>query len=309
MPHADLSLLPVPTVEGLDLTLDEEHAIELDWLRNEFGWRVANSPADPAWRATRMFAARLTEHRGAVRDAMKRLTLAYADGPYLDHVGVTYFRGAVRHAGESDDDFRDRLAHSNGLVAVGLTGAWYEGIARRVAGVADARAVSRGADHVPPEPEGTVRIYVLADETLVADGATLYPRGIPDATLVTAVRDAATARDAAQQLDTVIVEAAARQRWDATVTLTVAPGAASAAVLQAARVRLAAYGARAANLGMPVSKTLIAAAAASGEGVSEGVVVLSTVSEDQVPVVAAVEGIAAADGVAPEPRNLVVAAA
>ena len=298
MAHIDLTVLPEPIVEGLDKTLDEEHAEQRALALARWGWRIPDSPADPAWRVTRLFAARLTAHRGEVRDAMRQATLAYATGHHLDHIGVTYYQ-SPRLAGESDDDYRERLAHVTNLAAVGLSAGWYESIARNITGVADAHVTS-------PSP-GAVTIFVLADETvLAADGTPVYGRGIPNDALLAAVGAAAREPDAAQQTDVVTVTAATRQRWDAAVTLTLDAGAAGATILADARVRLARYGARTERLNVGVSKALVAGAAASADGITDASVVLSTVSEDQVPVVTAVEEIAAAAGTAPEPRTLTV---
>ena len=294
-----------PSADGLDLTLDQEHAAQIKWLAGEYGWTIGAGPADPAWRITRMFAARMTAHRAEVLDAMAQTTLAFATKTNLDHIGLTYFGGTARLAGEEDDDYRDRLAHVVDLFAVGLSGGWYEAVARRVAGVADARMTSPAA--------GQVTVHVLADEALLDDAtppAALYPRGIPDAPLLAAVTAAVTAPDAAQQTDVVTVSAATRQRYDVAVALTVVPGASAPTVLAEARTRLAAVAAARARLAEGVSKAILAgAAAASIDAVREAVVVLSTVSEADPPVVAPVDAIAAADGVAPEPRNLVVTVA
>ena len=181
----DLSRLARPELAGLRLTLDAAHAEIRQWLETVHGWTVAPGPADPAYRLTRLLAGREVLLRQAVSDAMAQTSLAYATGPNLDSIGATYYTLA-RLPGEADDAYRQRLAAAVERYAVGLSWPWYESLARGVAGVADARVTS-------PVP-GAVTIYVLADETLIADtGAPRYPDGIPDAALLAAVTAVVTA--------------------------------------------------------------------------------------------------------------------
>ena len=131
--------------------------------------------------------------RQAVSDAMAQTSLAYADGENLDQIGATYY-ALERLTGEPDAAYRQRLAGAFERYAVGLSGPWYESLARGVAGVADARVTS-------PDP-GAVTIYLLADETLIADtGAPRYPDGIPNAALLEAVTAVVTAPETRQQTD------------------------------------------------------------------------------------------------------------
>ena len=90
--------------------------------------------------------------RQAVADTLAQGSLAYAAGQNLDHIGITYY-SLVRLGGEGDDRYRERLSAAFERYAVGLSGPWYESIARAVAGVADARVTTPVA--------GTVRIFVL----------------------------------------------------------------------------------------------------------------------------------------------------
>ena len=299
MPHLVLSDLPRPTVPGLGTTLEQEIEARLDWLEETYSWRPAGA-ADPAYRVIAADAARLTLARAEWQSAMEQTTLAFATGANLDHIGRTYF-ATPRKPGEGDDVYRDRLAHVGNRYAVGLSGAWYEAVATDVEGVVAARMTS-------PNP-GDVSIWVMADGAARdAQDALKWPRGIPDATLLAAVEAVVTAADTAQQTDTVTVAAISRQRYDAALTLTLAPGTPSAGILAGARAAVEAAAENAAVPGAGIDSVVLVAGAAGLAGVTQAMVVLSTVSEDAVPVVAVVPNgrIAASDSVAPELRDLTV---
>lgn len=244
----DLSRLPPPAIDGLALTLDECHAALLQALADG-GWQVTAEASDPAWRLTRLFAGREALVRAAVADAVRQTSLAYATGSNLDNIGVTYY-ALVRLDGETDAAYRERLASGFERYAVGLSGPWYESLARGVAGVSDARVVS-------PAP-GAVTIWLLADRALLdADtGQPRYPSGIPDRALLDAVTAVVTADAARQQTDRVTVRAATRFTFDVTATLTLRAEPDRALALAAARSRLAALLSTQARLGAGVSKAL-----------------------------------------------------
>ena len=251
----DLARLARPEIPGLLLDVDEAHAAALQWLETEYGWTVTRDASDPAWRITRLIAAREALVRRAVSDAVAQTTLAYATGAMLDHIGITYY-ALARLPDEQDDAYRYRLADALELYAVGLSGPWYEQTALSVPGVADARVTT-------PAP-GSVTIYVRADPIPTnADGDRLYAsdaQGTPTAGLLDAVRAVVTAAETRQQTDIVAVSAGGCVWWDATVTLTVYPGPDTATVLAAARAALASLAARVAHLGGSISKDLIAGA-------------------------------------------------
>ena len=218
-------------------------------------------------------------------------------GANLDHIGATYY-SLTRLGGEDDERYRERLAGAVERYAVGLSGPWYESIARGVEGVADARATTPQA--------GTVRIYVLANETLTDDGGmTLYENGIPNAALLAAVKAAVTADDARQQTDTVEVQACTRQLFDVTVALTLLTGPDLGAGPGRGGSRPARRRPPGPRASAPaVSKELIAGAAVDVAAASAAVITLQTV--DGAGGVAAVDSIAGMDSVAPQPRNLTV---
>ena len=265
----DLSRLQRPELPGLRLTLDAAHAEILQWLETVHDWTVGTGAADPAYRLTRLLAGREVLLRQAVSDAMAQTSLAYADGENLDSIGATYYTLA-RLPGEADDAYRQRLAAAVERYAVGLSGPWYESLARGIAGVADARVTS-------PTP-GDVTIYVLADETLIEDtGTQRYPDGIPDAALLAAVTAVVTAREARQQTDRVTLAPATRQGYDVTVALTLFAEPDSAIVRDAATARLARLAQRAARLGGAISTALLAGATVDPAAVSAAAVTLHRV--------------------------------
>ena len=295
----DLSRLTRPEVPGLLLSVDEVHAELLDWLAMQHDWVVTRDAADPAWRLTRLWAAREALLRQSVADTLAQGSLAYAAGQNLDHIGITYY-SLFRLDGEGDDRYRERLSGAFERYAVGLSGPWYESLARGVAGVADARATTPVA--------GTVRIFVLADGALEdAMGDALYPDGIPDAALLTAVTAALTADDARQQTDTVEVMACTRQLYDVTVTLTLFAEPDSATVLAEARAGLAELARRADRLGGRIDDQLIAGAAINTAAVSAASVALQSI--DGAGAETDVAEVAAGDDVAPQARTLTVGTA
>ena len=265
----DLSRLARPVVPGLLLSVDEVQDELLDWLEREHEWVVTRSADDPAWRLTRLLAGRESVVRRAIADALAQGSLAYAAGQALDHIGATYY-SLVRHAGEPDDRYRERLAGAFERYAVGLSGPWYESVARGVAGVADARVTSPNA--------GEVAIYILADETrTLPSGDAQYPDGIPDQALLDAVTAEVTAEENRQQTDTVTVAACTRALYDVTVTLTLLAEPDSEIVIAEARAALADVARRAARLGAGVMKEVVAGAAVDAAAVSAAVVVLETI--------------------------------
>ena len=263
----DLSRLSRPEVPGLLLSVDEVHEELLDYLATRHDWAVTRAASDPAWRLTRLLAGREAVLRQAIADGLAQGSLAYATGQNLDHIGVTYYT-LPRLAGEDNDRYRERLAGSFERYAVGLSGPWYESLARGVAGVADARVTTPSAGHVT--------IHVLADASLLDDmGDVRYPNGIPDQALRDAVIAVVTADENRQQTDTVTVSACTRQLYDVTVTLTLFAEPDSAAVLAAAESGLRDLARRAGRLAGAISTELIIAATVNVAAVSAASVVLA----------------------------------
>ena len=281
----DLSRLQRPALPGLRLTLDAAHAEILQWLKTVHGWTVTERAADPAYRLTRLLAGREVLLRQAVSDAMAQTSLAYADGDNLDGIGATYYT-LGRLPGETDDAYRQRLAGAFERYAVGLSGPWYESVARGVPGVTDARVTS-------PTP-GAVTISVLADETLTTDtGEARYPNGIPDPALLDAVTAVVTAPETRQQTDRVTVRAATRTPYDVAVTLTLFAEPDSALVHEAATARLVALAGRAARLGGTISTALISGATVDPAAVRSAAVTLTRVEAVRAATRTLGEGIAA----------------
>lgn len=295
----DISRLARPEIPGLLLTLEDAHAAHLDYLETEYGWAVTRSAADPAWRITRLIAAREVMVRQAVSDAMAQTTLAYATDAALDHIGLTYYL-LPRLAGEPDDRYRHRLADSMGLYAVGLSGPWYEATARAVAGVSDARVLTTAP--------GAVTIYILADDKIEDDaGDALYPDGIPTTALLTAVEDRVTAEEARQQTDVVTVSPCTRARFDVTVTVNALSEPDLETVLAASRANLAALARQVSRLGVGISTTLIAGACVDPSGVLGATISLASV--DGAGVATQTAAIAGVVGVALQARTLTVTSA
>lgn len=88
------------------------------------------SPADPAFRVALACAYRELLVRQDANEQARGLLLAFAKGPQLDHLGVTYYQhpdGApvVRLDGEGDDAYRARIqASPEGLSVAGPDGAY-----------------------------------------------------------------------------------------------------------------------------------------------------------------------------------------
>ena len=295
----DLSRLTRPTIDGLVLTVDDVHTDILAWLEREYAWTLTEDASDPAWRLSRLLAAREALLRREVADAVEQISLAYATGDILGTIGVTYY-GLERLDGEADDTYRQRLADAPERYAVGLSGPWYEGTARGVTGVADARFTS-------PNP-GAGTIYIQANETLLdAMDNPRYADGIPDAALLAAVSAVVTAEETRQQTDIITVSPCTRQRYDVTVTLTLRAEPDSATVLAEARAALARLAKATDRLGGALDNALVAGATVDFDAVSAATVQIATV--DAMGVATDVERIAGAVGVAPQARRLVVSLA
>lgn len=292
----DLSRLTRPEVPGLLLSVDEVHEEILAWLAAEYDWTLTVDGSDPAWRLSRLWAARETLMRQGIADGLAQASLAYAEGANLDHVGVTYYL-LERLEGEDQEAYRQRLASAVERYAVGLSGPWYESVARGVTGVADARVTS-------PNP-GEVTIYILANEALVdAQGDPIYASGIPTAALLAAVTAVVTADENRQQTDSVTVSACTRVEYDVTVTLTTRAEPDSATVLAEARQALADLSRTVDVLGGALTPELIAGAAVDPDQVTGATIVIQT---GDTP--ATVASIASVDSVAPKARTLSVVAA
>ena len=292
----DLSRLKRPEVQGLLLDVDKVHEDILAWLAAEYDWTLTVDGSDPAWRLSRLWAAREAILRQAIADGLAQASLAYAEGENLDHIGVTYYL-LERLEAEASDPYRERLASAYERYAIGLSGPWYESVARGVTGVADARVVS-------PAP-GDITIYILANEALVdAMGDPVYADGIPSQALLDAVEDVVTADEQRQQNDRVTVSACTRVHYDVTVTLTLRAEPDSASVLAAARRGLTTLSRAVDVLGGSLTRELIAGAAVDPAQVLSAAIAIAT-GDDRAPA-ASIDSV---DSVAPKARTLTVAPA
>jgi len=88
------------------------------------------SPSDPAFRVALACAYRELLVRQDANEQARGLLLAFAKGPQLDHLGVTYYQHpdgspVTRLAGEADDAYRARIqASPEGLSVAGPAGAY-----------------------------------------------------------------------------------------------------------------------------------------------------------------------------------------
>ena len=120
----NLQLLPaLDVVEQIDLEAIIADIAERASLENA-------SPSDPAYRVALASAYREMMLRQDANEQAKGLMLAFAVGPQLDHIGVTYYKNpdgtsVSRLNNESDDDYRERLQLSTeGLSVAGPEGAY-----------------------------------------------------------------------------------------------------------------------------------------------------------------------------------------
>ena len=283
-----LSSLPRPSIPGLVRSVDEVHADILQWLVDTYDWTLTPNAADPAWRLSRLLAARESLLRQSIDDDVAQVSLAYARGAMLDHIGLTYI-GLPRKEGERDEVYRDRLMRAPERFAVGLSEGWYEETARTIAGVHDAQFVgpnvdadtlSLATDVAPAAGHGY--LYIQADETLTdAQGAQLYPDGVPNAALRTAVTAAISADDTAQQTDDVTVKAPRRVLYDVAVTLTMRSDTAAGEARAAALAALQALADDRDRLGQIMSTRVIAGAVFRSDWTSDVAVTLQEVKPAQ----------------------------
>ncbi|MCG9780426.1 baseplate assembly protein [Photobacterium damselae] len=120
----NLALLP-----PLDVVKQVDHEAIIADVVERAGLENA-SPSDPAFRVTLANTYREVLLRQDANEQALGLTLAYATGPELDHIGSTYYQHpdgspVLRLTGEDDDDYRVRLQKSpEGLSVAGPDGAY-----------------------------------------------------------------------------------------------------------------------------------------------------------------------------------------
>ncbi len=124
-------------MEGINLALLPPLTVIKQLTHEEIVQAVATaaglenaSPADPAFRVALACAYRELMVRQDANEQARGLLLAFAVGPQLDHLGVTYYQHpdgspVTRLDGEEDDDYRARLQDSpEGLSVAGPDGAY-----------------------------------------------------------------------------------------------------------------------------------------------------------------------------------------
>jgi phage-related baseplate assembly protein len=185
------------------------------------------SPSDPQYRIALACAYRESLVRQDANEQARGLMLAFATGPQLDHIGVTYYKQpdgspVTRLDGEEDDDYRLRLQASPEGLSVAGPEAAYQFHAKS----ASALVKDIGVDS--PEPV-TVDLYVLS---YAADG-------VPDAELLNAIANYLEPRR--PLTDYVRVNAAEIVAYSLSVVLDVKPGPDPELVRQLAEKNLTAY--------------------------------------------------------------------
>lgn len=217
----NLALLP-----PLDVVKQVDHEAIIKDVAEKAGLENA-SPSDPAYRVTLANAYREVMLRQDANEQARGLMLAYAKGPELDHIGVTYYKHpdgspVLRFDGESDDAYRDRLQKSpEGLSVAGPDGA-YEFHARSAHPDVKAATVSS------PAPV-TVELHILSHSG----------QGVPTLSVLDAV-DAYT-KPFRPLTDNLIVKAAEVLTYAITAKLFIKVGPDPELVRQAAEKQLAEY--------------------------------------------------------------------
>ncbi|EII3108120.1 TPA: baseplate J/gp47 family protein [Vibrio parahaemolyticus] len=217
----NLALLP-----PLDVVKQVDHEAIIKDVAEKAGLENA-SPSDPAYRVTLANTYREVMLRQDANEQARGLMLAYAKGPELDHIGVTYYKHpdgspVLRIDGESDDAYRDRLQKSpEGLSVAGPDGA-YEFHARSAHPDVKAATVSS------PAPV-TVELHILSHSG----------QGVPTQSVLDAV-DAYT-KPFRPLTDKLTVKAAEVLTYAITAKLFIKVGPDPELVRQAAEKQLAEY--------------------------------------------------------------------
>lgn len=234
----DLAKLPFPdAVETLDFEVILAEMLADYQSRDPAFSALVES--DPAYKVLEVAAYREVLLRQRVNEAVKAVTLAYANDADLDQIAARYnVQRLLIDAGnpdaippvaptyESNDSLRRRVQLSfEGFSTAGPKGAYiFHALG------ADARVLDADA-YGPPETPGVVRVAVLSN---IGDGT-----APPD--LLAAVNVALSANDIRPLTDDVVVESAAIVEYAVEAILTLYDGPDSEVVLLAARTELDAY--------------------------------------------------------------------
>ncbi len=239
----DLSQLPAPT---FDAELDYE-AI-LAEMRQDLleaypaAEEALNLPSEPLSKLLEAWAYRTMIERQSFNQRALGVLLAYAAGPNLDHIGVTYYQ-TPRLEDEADDAYRSRLLLSiDGYSAAGSPAA-YEYIARTAHNdVLDANASNGGP--------GTVVVTVLAQSN----------NGSASAEMLSDVTDALSDERVRPLNDSVVVQPAEVLEYSISATLRTGSGPSAEVVRSNALQAATEYHRRRRQLGLGVSRDGVLAA-------------------------------------------------
>lgn len=253
----DLSKLPFPNAVE-EISFEDLLAAYIADLQARDPVFSALVESDPAYKVMEVCAYREMLLRQRVNEAIKGVTLAYAEGADLDQIAANYNvqRLVITPADpdtvppapavmESDDDLRRRVQLSfEGFSTAGPEGAYiFHSLG------ADARVLDAAA-YGPPETPGVVRVAVLSRDD---DG-----EAPPD--LLGAVEDVLSADDVRPLTDNVTVESAVIVDYSVVAQLTLYPGPDADVVLSAAQDAMEAYAEQNHRLGRDVTLSGIYAA-------------------------------------------------
>jgi phage-related baseplate assembly protein len=229
----DLSALPAPAFAGT-LSYDAIYA-EMKAKAVELIPEVDfDIESDPSVKLLRLFALFRLLDRQQSNDDAKAVTVAYATGPALDHLGALL--RVSRLTDETDDEFRERIVLApDGYSTAGPEAAYIYHARSASPLIADSTAIS-------PEA-GKVLVTVLAKAS----------PGTVDAPTLALVSEAVNATSVRPLTDFVTVQSAQIQTYEIDAALTVYQGPDSTVVLQTAIDQVTAFAASERRLGRTVT--------------------------------------------------------
>lgn len=218
-----IDLSKLPAVEFVpQLSIEDITASEVARLSREEGITL-DGPEDPAYRIVRSFAYREKLLRHDSNEACRNLTLAFAKGHALDHIGITYHR-TPRLTAELDEPYRQRIALApEGLSVAGPENAY----------IFHAKSASEQVLDVSfssPLPN-EVLLTILSSQN----------DGVADPMLLNQVLARVNGKEVRAQGDQVTARAASILTYQVQGTLEMYPGPDSGAVLQAGLQALKEY--------------------------------------------------------------------
>lgn len=240
----DLSRLAAFSLVSADygaLLAEHKEAYRLAWEQqrqrnpNLPSYDVGNLQFDPVTIAIQETSTRRMLDRQALNDAGKRLTLAFSDGDYLEHLAVTYHRTErlvlkpaetnLPAVMERDDEYRLRAQLApEATPQFGITrGGYVYAVRSHFPQIRDVMPIRRGG--------GAIEIRLLGRD---GDGA------VDNATLAAVIR-LFQGEGASQSTDIVSVFPAEIDHVDVALTLLIPRGPDPAAIVEASRQSLLTY--------------------------------------------------------------------